>query len=244
MFRVLSLAVVWLSVAVARADFTPPALTGPVVDDARILSEGGRRAIASYLMGLREAGGTQITVLTVPTLDGAAIEEASIKVFDAWKLGGAKVDDGVLLLISAGERKMRIEVGRGREGELTDVTASRIIREVIAPRLRGGSADRAIAAGVRAIARQTDPQLADQIAADVGHGEYGPARRSPSLIHLVILLVLLVLFLRGGGGGFWGGFGGGMLGGGFGGGFGGGGSGGGWSGGGGGSAGGGASGDW
>lgn len=230
----------------SHAEFQVPPLTGPVVDNAGLLSPGTRAKLDDFLHELKDSGGTQIQVVTVATLDGTPIEEAGIKLADAWKIGTAKVDDGVILLIAKSEHRVRIEVGKGREGDLPDIIASRIIREVIVPRMREGQPDRAIVDGVLAIVQRTDPK-------------FSPATGSPhkklngDTVQLILLLIFFMIFLlplffgRGGGrgGGFWYGPGGGWGGGSFGGGGDGFGSGGGsWGGGGGGFSGGGASGDW
>lgn len=236
--------------AFAQAPIAPtfqvPALTGPVVDEARMLSPDVRGQLERYLRRLRDGGGSQIQVVTLDTLGGLSIEEVGIKLADAWKLGDAKKDDGIILIVARAERRVRIEVGQGREGDLPDITASRIIREVIVPRLRQGSGDQAIVHGVAAIVHYTDPNVDTN----------APATRESGggslLIQLLLLFGLLIfgVFMsqfnrRGPWGGFGGGgFGGGGFGGGGFGGFGGGDSGGGWSGGGGGFSGGGSSGSW
>jgi uncharacterized protein len=228
----------------AWAEFQVPRLTGPVVDQAGMLSDSTRERLESFLRRLHESGGTQLQVLTVHDLGGLAIEQASIQVTDEWKLGGAKEDNGVLLMIAQQERKVRIEVGQGREGVLPDVVASRIIREVITPRFRQGALDNGVVEGVIAIVRKTDPDFL----ASAGEGRPahdGEGKISGRTLELLIFVLFFTVVLlpplfgrrRGGRGMFFpGGFGGG--------GFGGSSGGGGWSGGGGGFSGGGASGDW
>jgi uncharacterized protein len=216
------------------ADFQVPALTGPVVDNAAMLSAGTKSELDSLLRQVRKSGGTQLQILTVPDLGGLSIEEAGIKVTDQWKLGSAKDDNGVLLLVAAKERRVRIEVGQGREGDLPDVIASRIIREVIVPRFREGDANGAILDGAYVILHYTDPEF------DAKTGRTF-AKKEP--VVLTVWKTFLFLFLFGAfiyfqvfiapfarRGGVGGGFGGG--------------GGGGWSGGGGGFSGGGASGSW
>jgi uncharacterized protein len=235
--------------AVAWADdFKVPALTGPVVDDAGIISRPTQRAIEDALRALSDQGGSQITVLTVSSLGGLTIEQASIRVTDEWKLGGRKTDNGVLLMIAPKERKVRIEVGQGLEGVLTDADSKRIIAEGIAPLFKAGDYDSGVLIGVYQIARKTDPtiDLSPYLEGKVSPRATG--NHSPVKIWVILLFICLFIFFNafGGrrfrrgpyGGGGWGGGGWGG-----GGGFGGGG-GGGWSGGGGGFSGGGASGDW
>ena len=134
--------------ALAAETFTVPALSGPVVDEAGMLSGPVREKLSRFLFRLNDQGGTQLQVVTVPNLGGLSVEEASIKITDQWKLGNAKTDKGVLLLLSKDERRVRIEVGQGYEGELPDVTASRIVREVIIPRFKEGDIDRGVIDGV------------------------------------------------------------------------------------------------
>jgi uncharacterized protein len=220
------------------------------MDMADILNSNTEHILESYLRQLHEKGGAQIQVATVPSLEGLAIEEYSIHLTDQWKLGKKKEDRGILLLVAPHERKIRIEVGMGLEGDLPDVVASRIIREVMAPEFTAGNADRAVIDGVRAIAHITDPGLEDAPMPKRGRRD-NPYR---GLIELGVILLFLIIarlgsggrrgggWWFGGGGGGFGGWGGGSFGGG---GFGGGSSGGGgWSGGGGGFSGGGASGGW
>ncbi len=232
----------------ARAEFAVPQLTAPVIDEAGVIDRAAEAAVATALRALHDQGGSQITVLTVNSLEGLPIEQASIKVVDAWKLSGRNADTGVLLLIAPKERKMRIEVGRGLEGSLTDADSKRIIDESIRPLFRSGDYSSGVIVGVYQIARKTDPSI-DLAPYLEGKGKRPPLANEESPHRLWIIFILILLFLifgrpsrrRGffGGGGGWGG--GGWSGGG--GNWSGGGSGG-WSGGGGGFAGGGASGDW
>lgn len=120
----------WLSVSLA---FEVPTLTGPVVDQAGILSRQEANQISERLHTIRNQGGAQIQVLIVPSLQGEAIEQVSIQVFDKWKLGNEKKDDGVLFLIAINDRKLRIEVGQGLEGNIPDVIAKRIVSEITRP---------------------------------------------------------------------------------------------------------------
>jgi uncharacterized protein len=231
--------------------FTVPALTGPVVDNGHMLSGPMQEKLSRFLRKLNEEGGTQLQVLTVDNLGGLSIEEASIKVTDQWKLGTAKGDNGILLMLSRQERRVRIEVGQGYEGDLPDVIASRIVREVIVPQFKQGDIDGGVRAGVLAIVHYVNPKFLEGQNAAPREG-----RGIPIPFWMIVLIIVTFLFLprifrprfgrRNSWGGWddWGGGGGfGSGGGGFGG-FGGGSSGGGWSGGGGGFSGGGASGGW
>ncbi len=247
-----------VSLSALAEGFTVPALTGPVVDAAGVLDTRVVDQIESGLRKLREGGGTQITVLTVPSLAGLEIEQASIKVTDAWKLGGAKTDNGILLLIAPSEHRVRIEVGQGLEGSLTDAFSNRIIRDTILPEFRSGSYTRGTVLGLVEIIKHTDPNVdSSSLFGAQDEPQRRVSRRSGgagSLFKLIFFFIILIVIFanRGGGGGrrrgispWMAGALGYGLGGGFGGGGGGsGGGGGGWSGGGGGFSGGGASGGW
>jgi uncharacterized protein len=89
--------------------------------------------------------------LTIPTLSGEILEEYSLKVAKSWRIGQKKINNGVILLITKQERKIRIEVGRGLEGKLTNIVAGQIIREIIAPRCKVGDFGGGITAGVTSI---------------------------------------------------------------------------------------------
>jgi uncharacterized protein len=128
-----------------------PYLTGRVVDNAEILSADAERRIAARLKGHEDRTTDQIAVLTVPTLDGESIEEFAVKVFEGWKLGQRDKDNGVLVVVAPRERRMRIEVGYGLEGTLTDAHASRIVRDAMTPRFKSGDFDGGVEAGVAAI---------------------------------------------------------------------------------------------
>jgi uncharacterized protein len=100
---------------------------------------------------LEEETGSQVAVLTVPSLEGDPIEDFSMRVVETWKLGRAGVDDGVLILVARDDRRMRIEVGYGLEGALTDAQAGRIIDLVMAPRFRQGDFDGGVDGAVDSI---------------------------------------------------------------------------------------------
>lgn len=128
-----------------------PFLTGRVVDNAEVLSAPARARLAALLKTHETETTEQVVVLTIPTLGGRSIEEYAVGVFEAWKLGQKGKDNGVLVVIVPPERKMRIEVGYGLEGTLTDVEAARIIRNVMAPRFKAGDFDGGVEDGVHAI---------------------------------------------------------------------------------------------
>ncbi len=128
-----------------------PKLTGRVVDLTGTLTVPEREAIAGKLAAFESARGSQVAVLLVPSIGTETIEEFATRVTDAWKLGRAGVDDGVLFVIAKQERKLRIQSGRGVQGTLTDALSKRIIAERVAPRFRTGDFAGGIDAGVESI---------------------------------------------------------------------------------------------
>src|SRR5579862_9850377 len=132
----------------ASAQVAVPPLTGRVVDQTATLSASEMDALTQRLKDLEARKGSQVAVLIVPTTDPESIEQFSIRVAEAWKIGRKKVDDGALLVVAKNDRKIRIEVGYGLEGALTDVTARRIIDEIITPKFKSGDFAGGISAGV------------------------------------------------------------------------------------------------
>ena len=133
-----------------------PYLTGRITDNAEILSPAARERLSSQLKAHEAATTNQIAVLTVPSLDGDSIEEFAVQVFESWKLGQKGKDNGVLVVVAPTERRMRIEVGYGLEGTLTDLAASRIIRDQMTPRFKAGDFDGGVEQGVGAIVAQLE----------------------------------------------------------------------------------------
>ncbi|MEZ4600060.1 MAG: TPM domain-containing protein [Syntrophotaleaceae bacterium] len=212
---------------------------GYVTDRAGMISSETEGQLEDFLRSFEASDSTQLVVLTMPALNGEVVEEYALRVAETWGVGQKEHDNGALLLVVRDDRQIRIEVGYGLEGRLTDLLAGRIIDDEITPRFRQGDFDGGISAGVQAMTEAV-------------RGEYqgkpqrnGERKRSPFGLLFFLFFVgptLLRLFLphsRSRRGGLFGGYGG--RGGGFGGGsFGGGG----FSGGGGGFGGGGASGRW
>jgi uncharacterized protein len=135
----------------AWADVAVPPLTGRVVDETGTLSAADIAGLTQTLKAFELRKGSQIAVLIVPTTEPETIEQYSIRVAEAWKIGRKKIDDGALLVIAKDDRKLRIEVGYGLEGALTDVTARRIINEIITPKFHSGDFAGGISAGVNRI---------------------------------------------------------------------------------------------
>lgn len=220
-----------------------PKSTGYVNDLAGLISSATELKIENFLRGFEASDSTQLVVLTVDSLQGEALEEYSLKVAENWGIGQKGKDNGALLLIAKQERKIRIEVGYGLEGKLTDLLAGRIIDNDITPHFKAGDYEGGVVAGITGMAEAVRGEYQ-------GTGTTSRKKKRNPLGSLALLLFLGpgLMLLGGGGGrrgrrgrrggsGFWiGGMGGG--GGGFGGG------GGGFGGGGGGFGGGGSSGSW
>jgi len=246
----------------AAAEVPVPALTGPVVDPAGALDARWAKRLADLSLAARAqngGSGPQLQYLLVSTLDGEAIEDFSMRVAEAWKLGTKGKDDGVLVVVAVKDRKVRIEVGGGLEGGLTDAQSGRIIRSAIVPAFREGrygeglyAAGQQILGALGALPQGMTQAPRRQVEDKTGSIPILGAilgflfgLGAPVLVILVIFFILLRVMAGLGGRGPRVPWGGGGLGGGFGGGGGwSGGGGGGWSGGGGGFSGGGASGSW
>ncbi|HKC52471.1 MAG TPA: TPM domain-containing protein [Myxococcota bacterium] len=121
------------------------------MDRAGLLSPETRRSLEQSLEAFEAKTGHQIVVHVTPSLEGLPIEEYSMRVAEAWKIGQKGLDDGVILTVAPNDREVRIEVGYGLEGVLPDAIGARIIREQIAPEFRAGRMDAGVVAGVRAI---------------------------------------------------------------------------------------------
>jgi len=141
-----------IAVAALAAALEVPFLGGRVNDLAGLLSDGFEAELGTRLEALERETGAQVVVLTVPSLEGDSIEDFSIRVVSTWRLGREGADNGVLVLIARDERLVRIEVGYGLEGALTDLESGRIISGLMTPRFRTGDFDGGVGAAVDAIA--------------------------------------------------------------------------------------------
>ncbi|KQP58666.1 TPM domain-containing protein [Methylobacterium sp. Leaf112] len=241
----LGLALVFQAGLALAADPSFPALTGRVVDAAGILKPEDRAGLESKLKSYEDKTSDQVVVATVPDLQGLTVEDYANRLFRYWALGQKKTDNGALLIVAPKDRKVRIEVGYGLEGALTDALSKVIITTAIAPRFKDGDYVGGLNAGADAMLSILSGD------AETWHrkAEIRRDEADPGQVILFIVIFLVILFLayrmnrgrRGGGfvilpgpssGGWSGGVSGGF------------GDGGGFSGGGGSSGGGGASGDW
>jgi len=149
--RVFALALLIGWTFAALADVAVPPLTGRVVDLTGTLASSDIARLTDTLKDLETRKGSQVAVLIVPTTAPETLEQYSIRVAEAWKIGRKKVDDGAILVVAKDDHKLRIEVGYGLEGALTDVTSQRIIDEIITPKFRSGDFAGGISAGVARI---------------------------------------------------------------------------------------------
>lgn len=180
--------------------FEVPALTAPVMDQADIVDPQVEEALNNAIRELFASSGTQLNVLTVPTLNDVPIEMASIQVTDKWKLGSAKNDKGALLLIAMKERKMRIEVGQGLEGDIPDAVAKRIVDDSVVPLMKAGRTSEAVLVGIASIAQYSDPEFdfASKLGVRERRSQGGGARgKSGSWLWLLLLLIFIFIQPRG-----------------------------------------------
>jgi uncharacterized protein len=149
-----------------------PPLKGRVNDYAAMLAPATVDQLDRSLAAFEQEQSTQIVVLTVASLAGDSLEDFSLRVAESWKIGRKGLDNGALLLIARDDRKIRIEVGYGLEGRLTDLAAGRIIRDVITPQFRNGSFDQGVINGVTVMMAAVKGEFsAEQIAAHRGDNQ-------------------------------------------------------------------------
>lgn len=190
----------WIALAApARADdgLVPvPPLSAHVIDQVHLLQPQQRQALEGVLAEIEQRTGSQIGVLLMSSTAPEAIEQYSIRVAEAWKLGRKGVDDGVILIVAKDNpkslRRLRIEAGRGVQGSLTDAQSKRILEDVIAPHFRQNDFYGGLAAGVTAITTLLEQE------------KLPPAKRSSSAVQtddgggwitlMVIGLFLVVFF--------------------------------------------------
>jgi len=167
-----------------------PKLQGHVNDYARLFSSGAVQEVERLLSDFEERESTQIVVLTIPSLAGESLEEYSIKVAEVWRIGQKGLDNGAILLIAAKERKLRIEVGRGLEGKLTDLISGQIIRDEMTPKFRSGDFDGGLKAGVFSMMSAVKGEFQAQ-KKDLRHARRG----APPIFALLLFLFVVIAFV-------------------------------------------------
>ena len=189
--------VAWLCLTcslVAQTVPTPPltfpVLSGRVVDDAGLLSASDREALTRSLADLEAKTTDQLVVVTVKSLQGRPIEEYGYQLGRAWGIGQKGKDSGALLIVAAAERKVRIEVGYGLEGTLTDAATKIIIEDTILPRFKAGDVPGGIKAGAAAIAQLLVGDAAGTRPVGPSSAQGDPRQGAPMPVWLVIVLGL------------------------------------------------------
>jgi uncharacterized protein len=184
--------------AIAAVALTFPALTGRIVDQANVISVETRSAIEPKLVDLETKSGIQLVVATVTSLEGQEIEPYANELFRTWKLGEKAKNNGVLLLVAPNEKRVRIEVGYGLEGTLTDALSKVIITNAIAPRFKTGDFSGGISRGV--------DDIITVLTTDSSEWEKRPSLRLDSqhapasdpfnwLLTLIIVVVIILLIV-------------------------------------------------
>jgi uncharacterized protein len=218
--------------APARPDIViPPSPQQWATDAAGFLSPSALEAVNAQLRSYSQTSGRQVLVYIGKTTGGYPIEEFAVKAFAAWKVGRKGIDDGLVLFIMAEDRKLRIEVGYGLEGVVTDAESSRVINEILVPRIRAGDNDGAVKGAVDSLLGTIEGRPAG----DTQPVPESSASKSkvPPIFIIIGIIILLIIFITnpsfalwlllnmlsggrggGGGGGFGGGGGGGFSGGG------------------------------
>ena len=176
-----------LAVHVSALDV--PRLQGRVNDYADMISPATERTLNEKLAALEQSDSTQVVILTIPSLKGEPLEEFSIKVAEAWKIGQKGLDNGVLLLVSRNDRKVRIEVGYGLEGPLTDLLAGRIVDYEIVPAFKAGKFDQGFLQGVEAITEAVRGEYKAE-PAKAGGEENDAARYFPFFILALVVAMM------------------------------------------------------
>lgn len=177
-----------------------PKLSGRVVDEANILSPATEQALTAKLEALETSTGRQLVVATLPELQGQEIEEYGYQLGRHWGIGTDANDDGAMLLVAPNDRKVRIEVGYGLEGVLTDALSSVIIQTAIVPKFKAGDMEGGIVAGTDALVQQLSlpDDQAKAVAANAGQ-KARAHRDGPPIPFIIFIIVLWIIIasLRG-----------------------------------------------
>src|SRR4249919_3438926 len=191
----LLVAVALVFVATVAAALTFPPLTGRIVDQADIISPAAKAAIEPKLADLETKSGIQLVVATVNSLEGQEIEPYANALFRNWKLGEKTKNNGVLLLVAPKERRVRIEVGYGLEGTLTDALAKVIITNAITPRFKTGDFSDGISRGVDDIITVLTTDASEWEKRPALRLDHQPANEPLNWIILLIVIVVVVMLI-------------------------------------------------
>ncbi len=168
-----------------------PPLKYRVNDYANMISPGVRAQLEAELKEFERSDSTQVAILTIGSLEGDTIEQFAIKVGETWKIGQKGKDNGVILVVAKNDRKTRIEVGRGLEGKLTDLTAGRIVQLVMNPQFKRGDFDAGFSSGIRAIIDATRGEFKADAVKKASPGKTGIMSAFPFLIFGAIFILVL-----------------------------------------------------
>ncbi len=180
--------------AIAEPQF--PALSGRVVDTAHLLDAGAVQQLDAKLAAFEQASSIQLVVITLPDLQGYEIEEFGYQLGRFWGIGQKDKNNGVLLIVAQAERKVRIEVGYGLEGTLTDALSANIIQTVIVPQFKSGQFSTGIEQGAQAVMAALQGEYQPQ-----PQRKKSPQSRGSLLIFMLMIIGMMFLRSFGGGGG-------------------------------------------
>lgn len=175
---------------------TFPPLSGRVVDEANILSPATEAELTAKLQALETSTGRQLVVATLSSLQGYEIEEYGYQLGRAWGIGSADTDDGAVFIVAPNERDVRIEVGYGLEGVLTDAVSSLILQSRVLPAFRDGDMPRGVVAGTDALIEQLslDPSEAEARAAAAAEGQAESG--GPNLLATIFMIFVVLSVIR------------------------------------------------
>ena len=206
---VLTLLLLLLIAAPALATPTFPPLTGRVVDDAHVLSPQTQAELTAKLAALEQTNSRQLVVVTLPSLAGDEIDDYGYRLLRAWGIGQKGTNNGALFIVVPSEHKVRVEVGYGLEGVLTDALSSVILQRYVLPKFRTGDIQGGVVDGTNALIEQlsVDPSTAETKAAQASAEVQRPERHG-NLLGAILPIIFLVfiassLMRRGGGGLGW-----------------------------------------
>lgn len=170
-----------------------PSYRSYVNDYGNMISPQMENRLEQYLASFDRSDSTQVAILTIPSLEGETLEDFSIRVVGQWKVGQQGRDNGILLLVSKADRKIRIEVGYGLEGVLTDLLSGRIIDAVITPYFKTGQLDQGFEAGVAAIIQATRGEF--KADSSRRYGASGRAGEPSPLFKFLFFGIVAVIFI-------------------------------------------------
>ena len=194
--RAAALLVVLAGVSAARLNAAetpiPPPPARWVTDTANFMSPGARSSLDSRLAAYGQSTGHQLIVYIGQTTGDAPIDDWAVRAFERWKVGRKGIDDGLVLFIMAADRKLRIEVGYGLEAQVPDAIASRVINDVIVPRIQAGDRDGAVTSGMDAVMMVVG---GGALPAAQGRRERQPMPLAQFIFLAIIGVIALVMFV-------------------------------------------------